>query len=70
VYAVHLQRRLPRIALPLAHDDKDVPLDLQAAFTRSWEEGAYPELLGYDEPVPAQLAAEDAAWCAAVAQGK
>jgi hypothetical protein len=63
VYAVPLQRRLPRVAIPLAADDRDVPLDLQAAFTRCWNEGPYPELLRYHEPPPGTLAPEETAWC-------
>ena len=52
VYAVRLTERLPRIAVPLAKDDADVVLDLQAAFTRCWDEGPYPELLRYEGPPP------------------
>ena len=39
VYAVPLPQRLPRVRIPLAEDDKDVVLDLQAAFTRCWDVG-------------------------------
>jgi len=63
VYAVPLQRRLPRIAIPLAADDRDVPLDLQAAFTRCWNEGPYPELLHYADPPPGALQPDELAWC-------
>lgn len=63
IYVIPLQRRLPRIRIPLAHDDKDVTLDLQAVFTRCWDEGPYPELLRYEGPPPGKLAAEEVAWC-------
>lgn len=63
VYAIPLARRLPRVAIPLAEDDRDVPLDLQATFTRCWNEGPYPELLRYAEPPPGTLARDDVAWC-------
>jgi hypothetical protein len=63
VYSIPLQRRLPRVAVPLSPQDKDVTLDLQAAFTRSWDEGPYPELLHYDKSPPGNLTAEDVAWC-------
>ena len=43
-------RRLPHSAISLAENDKDVTLDLQAAFARCWDEGPYPELLRYDGP--------------------
>jgi hypothetical protein len=63
IHAIPLQRRLPRIAVPLGPDDKDVPLDLQAAFTRCWDEGPYPELLHYEGAPPGHLTPEDLAWC-------
>ncbi len=63
VYAVPLERRLPRVAIPLAGDDNDVPLDLQAAFTRCWDEGPYPELLHYDGPAPGELTEAERDWC-------
>jgi len=68
VYAIPLQKRLPRIAIPLASNDKDVTLDLQAVFTRCWEEGPYPELLRYEGPPPGTMSAEEAAWCVAILQ--
>ncbi len=63
VYAVPLSSRLPRIAVPLAVDDGDVPLDLQAAVTRCWDEGPYPELLRYDGPPPGTLTPNEVRWC-------
>lgn len=63
IYAFPLQRRLPKIAVPLAYDDHDVPVDLQATFTRAWNEGPYPELLHYDGPPPAELSDEEQRWC-------
>jgi hypothetical protein len=63
IHAIPLQRRLPRIAVPLGPDDKDVSLDLQAAFTRCWDEGPYPELLHYGGSPPGQLSTEDLVWC-------
>jgi len=63
VYAVPLERRLPRVSIPLAEDDQDVLLDLQAAFTRCWDEGPYPELLHYDGPAPGELTEAERQWC-------
>lgn len=63
LYAFALERRLPRIALPLAKDDKDITVDLQAVFARCWEEGPYPELLMYDGRPPGRLPAAETAWC-------
>ena len=55
VYPVILQRRLPRVSIPLA--------DLQAVFTRCWEEGPYPGLLRHDGPPPGTLTPEEVGWC-------
>lgn len=63
VYAVPLQRHLPRVSIPLAAEDKDVTLDLQAVFSRCWDESPYPELLRYDGPPPGRMTAEEAQWC-------
>jgi hypothetical protein len=63
VYAVPLQRRLPKIAVPLAYEDQDVPLDLQAVFTRCWDEGPYPELLYYEDALPGEFTKEEQHWC-------
>jgi hypothetical protein len=57
-----LDERLRRIKVPLANDDPDAVLDLQAAFTRAWEEGPYPELLYYEGPPPGTLTDDEAAW--------
>jgi hypothetical protein len=63
VYAFPLERRLPKIAVPLACDDADIPLDMQAAFTRAWEEGPYPQLLHYEDPPPSSLTEAEQRWC-------
>ena len=68
VYPAQLQRRLPKIKIPLAGKDPDVTLELQQAFTRCWEEGPYPELLRYSSPPPGTMSATDAAWCHAILQ--
>lgn len=62
VYRTTLDQRLPRVGVPLAKGDSDVPLDLQAVFARCWEEGPYPELLRYDGPPPGGMTAEEARW--------
>jgi hypothetical protein len=63
VYAIPLERRLPRIRIPLGEGDADVRLDLQGAFTRVWQDGPYPALLNYDGPPPGELTAPEIAWC-------
>jgi hypothetical protein len=68
VYAVGLPRHLPRVAIPLAERDEDVILDLQAAFSRCWDEGPDPELLGYDGPPPGPPSQPLAEWCRDILQ--
>lgn len=63
LYGFSLQQVLPRIAVPLAGDDADIVLDLQAVFTRCWDTGPYPELLRYQESPPGDLTDEELAWC-------
>jgi len=63
VYPIELRKRLPVIGIPLGRADADVPLDLQAAFSRVWEEGPYPELLGYEGPPPGELTPDEIKWC-------
>jgi len=63
LYLFSLEDRLPRVRVPLAHDDPDVVLDLKAAFDRCWEAGPYPELLRYGEPPPGNLAQDQISWC-------
>jgi len=63
VYPVMLQKPLPAIKIPLAHNDADVILDLQSAFTMAWQKGPYPDLLRYDEPPPGKMTSEEIAWC-------
>jgi hypothetical protein len=63
LYLFSLEDRLPRVRVPLAHEDPDVVLDLQAAVERCWEAGPYPELLRYGEPPPGNLARDRVQWC-------
>lgn len=63
VYPIPLVSRLPRIGIPLAHDDRDVILDLQSVFTRCWTEGPYPAILRYDDVPPGNLTPEELSWC-------
>jgi hypothetical protein len=63
IYAFPLERRLPRVKVPLAAEDPDVILDLQAAFERTWDAGPYPELLRYENPPPGELREEELAFC-------
>ena len=48
VYPIRLEWRLPVIAVPLLAGDADVPLDLQAAFDRAYDDGPYDRAVRYD----------------------
>ncbi|TEU10324.1 MAG: DUF4058 family protein [Anaerolineales bacterium] len=62
LYPVPLQRRLPRIRVPLREPDPDVVLDLQAVFTRCYDNGGYEDLMDYHRPPPVSLSSEEVAW--------
>ncbi|MCX6031331.1 MAG: DUF4058 family protein [Chloroflexi bacterium] len=62
VYPIPLQRRLPRIRVPLRAPDPDVVLDLQAVFERCYDNGGYADLVDYRQPPPVELSAEETAW--------
>jgi hypothetical protein len=61
LYLRGLRQRLPRIRIPLAGDDPDVKLDLQAVLEQTYEAG-YRERLNYAAPCNPPLAPADLAW--------
>lgn len=69
LYAFPLEERLPRARIPLAGEDPDVTLDLQAVYQRCWDAGPYPELLRYDEPPPGSLDDREIEWCREILRG-
>jgi len=62
VYCIPLQRRLPRIGIPLRHPDPDVVLDLQALLDRCYESGSYGDFIDYHRAPTPPLALSDAEW--------
>jgi Protein of unknown function (DUF4058) len=62
VYPWSLRQRLPVIPVPLAGDDPDVLLDLQAVFDTVYDRAGYDYSLDYRHPVGPPLADEDIAW--------
>jgi len=62
LYPHRLREPLPRFAIPLAGDDPDVPLDLQAAIARTYEEGAYRDRTDYSRPCQPPLSADNQSW--------
>src|SRR5205823_3516333 len=62
LYPRLLRQALPRIRIPLAAPDPDVPLDLQAVVAAVYEAGDYRELLDYTVPCIPPLPVADQAW--------
>ena len=62
LYPHRLREPLPRFGIPLSGDDPDVPLDLQAAIARTYEEGAYRDWIDYSRPCQPPLSVDDQAW--------
>jgi hypothetical protein len=68
LYPRRLRERLPRIRIPLADDDPDVPLDLQAAISRVYEAGSYRDRISYQAPCHPPLEGDERAWASQLAQ--
>lgn len=64
IYTATLQKRLPKFKLPLAPDDRDALLDLQAAFTRAYDLGGFGSQINYaaDPPSDVPLTAHQRNW--------
>ena len=62
LYPRRLRERLPRLRIPLAGNDPDVVLDLQAVFEKAYEAGSYADRIHYDQPCVPSLRADDQAW--------
>jgi Protein of unknown function (DUF4058) len=62
LYPRSLRQRLPRLRIPLADDDPDATLDVQAALEQVYEEGRYARRVRYHEKCQPRLKPEDQAW--------
>jgi hypothetical protein len=62
IYSATLQKRLPRFRMPLAADDRDTVLDLQASFTRCYDQGGFAAKIDYERDPALPLAREDVQW--------
>jgi Protein of unknown function (DUF4058) len=62
IYSATLQKRLPRFRLPLAADDRDTVLDLQASFSRCYDQGGFASKIDYQRDPPTPLEDEDRKW--------
>jgi Protein of unknown function (DUF4058) len=62
LYPRSLRERLPRLKIPLADDDPDATLDLQAALEQVYIEGRYGRRIRYDQPCEPSLSVDDQNW--------
>lgn len=70
VYARTIRERLPRIPIPLAEDDRDAVLDVQAILDQCYVNGYYADLIDYREEPVGLLSQDDAAWVDALLKEK
>jgi len=61
-YPRTVRQPLPRIRIPLAGDDPNVPLDIRAALEQAYEAGGYGQRIDYQLPCEPPLASGDQAW--------
>src|SRR5213079_1528728 len=62
IYTATLQKRLPKFRLPLAADDRDTVLDLQAGFARCYDQCGYGQQVDYSVEPPVNLDDTDRRW--------
>jgi hypothetical protein len=59
IYTTTLAKRLPKFKVPLAADDRDALLDLQAAFARAFDLGGFLAQIDYKTAPPADVPLTD-----------
>ncbi len=62
IYTATLEKRLPRFRLPLAADDRDTVVDLQAAFARAFDQGNFAEQVDYQKDPVTRLSEHNRRW--------
>jgi hypothetical protein len=62
IFPATLQKRLPKFRLPLAADDRDTVIDLQAAFARAFDQGDFAKHINYDGDPATKLGDENRDW--------
>ncbi|NJN19824.1 MAG: DUF4058 family protein [Oscillochloris sp.] len=62
IWPIARDQALPLIPVPLLAGDADILLDLQAAFTATYDLLGYDLLIEYRQPSQPALASADAAW--------
>lgn len=62
IYTTTLQKRLPRFKIPLAPDDRDTVLDLQATFARCYDQGSFGGQIDYKRDPGLKMKDDDLKW--------
>jgi hypothetical protein len=62
IFPATLPKRLPKFRLPLAADDRDTVIDLQAAFARAYDQGDFAKLVTYDQDPATKLGDDNREW--------
>jgi hypothetical protein len=62
IYKATMQERLPRFRLPLSGDDRDTVLDLQAAFSRCYDQAGFADQIDYQRDPQGIESAKDREW--------
>ena len=62
IFPATLQKRLPKFRLPLAADDRDTVIDLQAAFARAYDQGDFAKHVNYDSDPATKLGDDNRDW--------
>jgi Protein of unknown function (DUF4058) len=65
-WAFTVRNTLPVVQIPLTESRADFLLDMQKAFTRTYEEGPFRRRIRYNEPLTPPLQAKDRAWASAL----
>lgn len=69
-WRVSLRTGLPTIRVPLATEDPDLLIDLQAAFSRMYDMGSYARRIDYAQSPGIPLEGEDSLWADALLREK
>jgi hypothetical protein len=64
IYTSTLPKRLPRFKVPLAPDDRDTVLDLQATFARAFDHGNFAARIDYARDPAGRMSDAHRAWVA------
>jgi len=62
IYSATLPKRLPRFRVPLASDDRDTVLDLQAAVARAYDQGDFFKQIDYGRDPATKLSDDNRRW--------